>query len=111
LKTNAINWIAAILLVPMLLPFIWWHSGSKIDAAFEIAGILATLIGTLWLAAGVYVSQLEIQRMLNSKPKKATALLIGGARNASRPLAIAVIYLLLGALLLIAPIVSGVLYP
>lgn len=111
LKMNLVNFLAAFLLLPMFLPFVWWHSGSKADAAFEIAGILASLIGTLWLAAGVYVSQPEIQRMLRSKPKKATKLLIAGAKNASRPLVIAVIYLLLGALLLITSVVSGVLYP
>ncbi|WP_369349751.1 hypothetical protein [Stenotrophomonas sp. JAG2] len=111
MKINAINRIALVLLIPMFLPFVWWHSGSKTDAAFQISGIVATLIGTLWLAAGVYVSQPEVQVMLKAKPKKAMAMLIGGARNASHPLTIAVIYLFVGALLLIVPIVVGVLYP
>lgn len=97
--------IVALLLFPMFLPYVWWRDGEKLAAAMDITGIIATLIGTLWLAAGVYVSSGLLAAIQNQKPKKAIQLLTKVVGDASRPVLLGAIYLLLGASFLVARIV------
>jgi hypothetical protein len=105
MKLNPLKVITVLLTIPMLAPFIWWHSGARAGSALEVCGILATLVGTLWLAAGVYIPASEVEALRNMKPKKVIGRLINGAESASHPLVITVIYLLVGAAALIAKVV------
>lgn len=86
--------------------FYFHHKALSLEATLEICGIVTTLIGTLWLGAGVYISQQEIAHIANLKPKKAIGLLGKALKNASNKLWLGAIYLVVGAAFLIVSVVA-----
>ena len=99
---HALKAIVAVLLIPMLLPFAFWYwGGFPVGGALQVCGIVTTLIGTLWLAAGVYISHAELEAITNVKVKRAITMVHDALASASRPVGLASLYLLVGAAILI----------
>jgi hypothetical protein len=107
MKTNTVHLIAAALLVPFLAPlgFVYW-SGFAFVPALEISGVSATAFGTIWLAAGVHVSQRELKELTSESRKKAIANIKGAIATASRHVFFGVVYTLCGAAALVLAILS-----
>jgi hypothetical protein len=107
MRVNTVHALAALLLVALLAPFVFviW-GGLPSPIAFEVSGIAGTAIGTLWLAAGVYVSSKEIRTMTAGSRKQAIKNLKGAIATASHHVLIGAGYTLLGALLLMLSVLG-----
>lgn len=106
IKINFLHVLSAASIIPFLAPFALakW-ADFPLHSAIELCGISATGIGALWIAAGVYISQRELQNLTLGSRKIAIANLKAAIANASRHVKLGATYTTIGMIMLILRVI------
>ena|SRR5690606_39185280 len=109
MKRNYVHLISVLLLAPMFCPVAAAICHKfPLDSALEIAGIIGAAIGTIWLAAGVYISKRELGGLTAGSNKITKANIKGAIATASHHVNLGVAYTVLGAGTLVFGVLNSV---